>query len=146
MNDLVVGWDTNAEVFSNSALTNLTAKLLGANVYGSNPYKAVAAAKNNDFSFRYSNGVPQLTCLYCNGKAFDFILGGYEGGPGQPGFTQNISYTNDGGTTTAIVMTLNGATPQYSLAVPEPTSVSLLLAGMLALLGSTRRARQRQAQ
>lgn len=143
LNDWVVGWDTNAEVFSNSKLTNSIAKLLGANIYGSNPYKAVAAAKKNDFSFKYAEGVPQLTCLYCNGKPFDFILGGYGGGPGQPGFTQNISYTNDSGVNTRIVMTLDGSTPQYSYAIPEPASFGLVLAALATMSGASRVRRRR---
>ncbi|MEJ6005325.1 PEP-CTERM sorting domain-containing protein [Paucibacter sp. AS339] len=145
LNDLVVGWDTNSEVFSNSAFVNFAAKLLGANVYKSNPYKSVAAAGNNDFSFKYAAGVPQLTCLYCNGKPLDFVLGGYAGKDGQPGFSQDISYTNDKGANTRITMTLNGSTPQYAVEVPEPASMALVL-GALGVLGAVRNRQQRSSR
>lgn len=142
LNDVVVGWDTNVEVFSNSRLTNFLSRLLGASVYGSNPYINVGAAKNNDFSFKYATGgVPQLTCLYCNGDLFSYVLGGYEGLPGQPGFSQQISYKNDAGVESKVVMTLNGSNPQYAMAVPEPSSVGLIAAG-LAALALTRRRRK----
>ncbi len=140
LDDIVVGWESNAEVFSDSWLTNIVAKNLGSNIYGSNPYKDVDAAKNNDFRFKYATGgVPQLTCLYCNGNPFDYVLGGYEGAPGEPGFTQLISYTNDKGRTSNVTMTLNGNTPQYAMAVPEPGSIALVGAGFAAIMLARRR-------
>lgn len=140
LDNIVVGWDTNLEVFSNLRMTNFLSRLLGASVYGSNPYINVGAAKNNDFSFKYATGgVPQLTCLYCNGDLFSYVLGGYEGAAGQPAFSQQISYTNDARVTSKVVMTLNGSTPQYAMAVPEPGSVALIAAGFAAIVLTRRR-------